>query len=169
MTVCALMQISNAQGECKMDGEYKDKWIEVQSWDWEVEAETSWTKGGGASVGKPNPGKLNWEHYFDRSSCTLLKYICQGAAFEEVKLRMFKGTGGENLKNNVFYEMVMKGAFLTKVASAATEEGNISQKVEMVFKEVAISYSMQEDKGKRAGSLTPAGNYAWDIPAGRAN
>ena len=33
-------------------------WIRVATVDWEVEAESSWTKGGGASVGKPNPGKL---------------------------------------------------------------------------------------------------------------
>src|SRR5437660_12707512 len=92
MSVNALMRISNAKGESKLDG-FKD-WIEIQSWDWEVEAETSWTKGGGASVGKPNPGKMNWEHYFDRASITLLQYIFTGAAFEEIELRMFKGTGG---------------------------------------------------------------------------
>ena len=172
MAVCALMKISNAQGECKMEGEYKDKWIEVQGWDWEVEAETSWTKGGGASVGKPNPGKMQWEHYFDRSSCTLLNYICSGAAFEEVELRMFKGTGGASLANNVFFKMQMKGAFITKVTNAATEEGNISQKVEMVFKEVKIEYSMQEDgtkKGQIAGMLKPAGSYGWDIPGGKVS
>ena len=58
----AFMQISNAKGESKQgngsggNGEYKD-WIEIQGWEWEVEAETSWTKGGGASVGKPSPGQ----------------------------------------------------------------------------------------------------------------
>jgi type VI secretion system secreted protein Hcp len=169
MAVCALMRISNAQGECKMEGEYKDKWIEIQTWNWEVEAETSWTKGGGASVGKPNPGKMSWEHYFDRSSCILMNYISSGAAFEEVELRMFKGTGGKILSNNVFFRMIMKGAFITKINNKATEEGNVSQEVEMVFKEVEINYSLQEDgtkPGQKAGTLTPAGRYYWDIPAG---
>ncbi len=55
-----------ADGESIQKG--KEKWIEIQGWDWEIEAESSWTKGGGASVGKPNPGKLNFEHYFDTSS-----------------------------------------------------------------------------------------------------
>lgn len=171
MAVCALMHISGAQGECKMDvdAQSKDRWIEVQGWDWEVTADTSWTKGGGASVGKPNPGRMNWEHYFDRSSCVLLKFICQGAAFDEIKLRMFKGTGGASLSKNVFFDMVMAGAFITKVANAATEDGNVLQKVEMVFKEVTINYSMQEDTGKRAGALTPAGRYTWDIPGGRSD
>ena len=159
-----------ADGESAQKG--KEKWIEIQGWDWEIEAETSWTKGGGASVGKPNPGKMNWEHYFDRSSCTLLQYICSGAAFDEVELRMFKGTGGPSISSNVFFKMVMKGAFITKVSNSATEEGNVAQKIEMVFKEVKIDYSMQEDgtkQGQKAGMLKPAGSYGWDIPGGKVS
>ena len=49
-----------ADGESTQKG--KKNWVEIQAWDWEIEAETSWTKGGGASVGKPNPGKMSWEH-----------------------------------------------------------------------------------------------------------
>src|SRR5450631_4158634 len=74
----AFMQIDGAFGESRQGG--YEKWIEIQSWEWEVEAETSWTKGGGASVGKPSPGKMSWEHYWDRSSPTLLGYICTGSA-----------------------------------------------------------------------------------------
>ena len=46
-----------ADGESIQKG--KEKWIEIQGWDWGVEAETSWTKGGGASVGKPVPGRID--------------------------------------------------------------------------------------------------------------
>ena len=67
-----------ADGESIQKG--KEKWIEIQGWDWEVEAESSWTKGGGASVGKPNPDKLIWEHVFDTSSHVLLGYICHRKA-----------------------------------------------------------------------------------------
>ena len=76
-----------ADGESIQKG--KEKWIEIQGWDWEVEAETSWTKGGGASVGKPNPGKMNIEHYFDTSSTVILGYICTGKAFPKAELQMF--------------------------------------------------------------------------------
>jgi hypothetical protein len=47
-----------ADGESIQKG--KEKWVEILGWDWEVEAETSWTKGGGSSVGKPNPGKMKF-------------------------------------------------------------------------------------------------------------
>ena len=169
----ALMQISNAVGECKLVD--FPGWIEIQSWDWEVEAETSWTKGGGASVGKPNPGKMNWEHYFDKSSPVLLKYICSGSSFDRVELRMFKGTGQSTQTgtSNQFFTMVMEGAFITKVNQSATEEGNVLQKVEMVFKSVAITYKAQEDgsggKGKPAGSTGPGIPFSWDIPGGKVS
>ena len=74
-----------ADGESIQKG--KEKWIEIQGWDWEIEAETSWTKGGGASVGKPNPGKMNCEHYFDTSSTVIMGYICTGKAFRRSSCR----------------------------------------------------------------------------------
>src|SRR5258706_16358050 len=103
-----------ADGESIQKG--KEKWIEIQGWDWEVEAETSWTKGGGASVGKPNPGKLNFEHYFDKSSPVIIRYICSGASFDTVELRMFKGTGQgtQTGATNQRFTLQMEGAFVTK-------------------------------------------------------
>ncbi len=64
MAVNAFMTFyDKADGESIQKG--KEKWIEIQGWDWEVEAETSWTRGGGASVGKPVPGAISWQHRFD--------------------------------------------------------------------------------------------------------
>ena len=176
MALTAMMKISNATGESILStngdpnsgskvagGSYKG-WIELQGWDWEVEAETSWTKGGGASVGKPNPGKMNWEHYFDTSSSTILRYIFSGQAFDEIELHMLKATGKSGLR--VFFKMVMKGAFITKVSNSATEEGNVVQKVEMVFKEVEFHYWQQVSTGTEAGTLKDYSNVKWDIPAG---
>ena len=34
-----------AEGESTQKG--MEKWVEIQGWDWDVEAESSWTKGGG--------------------------------------------------------------------------------------------------------------------------
>ena len=163
----ALMKISNAKGESKLAG-YSDGWIELQAWDWEVEAETSWTKGGGASVGKPNPGKMNWEHYYDRSSPVILRYICSGAMFDKIELKMFKGTGQASQTSAMsnYFTMVMEGAFITKVSNSATEDGNVLQKVEMVFKTINISYKPQDDK---SGATGPDVSYGWDIPAGKVS
>jgi type VI secretion system secreted protein Hcp len=167
MALNAVLLIKGAKGECKQEGRYKSEgWIELQGWDWEVEAETSWTKGGGASVGKPNPGKMNWEHYFDTSSTTLLKFIFSGQAFETIELHMLKGTGRTS-GQQVFFKMVMNGAFITKVNQSATDEGNVVQKVEMVFKDVEFIYQPQIDSGPQAGTLGGVHRVKWDIPGGK--
>jgi type VI secretion system secreted protein Hcp len=151
-----------ADGESMQKG--KEKWIEIQGWDWEIEAETSWTKGGGASVGKPNPGKLNFEHYFDTSSTVIMGYICTGRAFPKLELQMLKTTGSATPET--YYTMVMEGGFITKVSNSGTEEGNVTQKVEMVFKTVRIEYKPQDNKSGKLGAVK---TYNWDISTGTAS
>ena len=151
-----------ADGESIQKG--KEKWVEIKSWNWDVEAETSWTKGGGASVGKPNPGKINFEHHFDTSSIVILGYICTGKAFPKVELQMMKTTGRGTPET--YFTMTMEGVFITKVSNSGTEEGIILQKVEMAFKTVKIEYKPQDNK---TGLLTAVKTYTWDIPAGTAS
>ena len=148
-----------ADGESIQKG--KEKWVEIQGWDWEVEAETSWTKGGGASVGKPNPGKMNFEHMFDTSSTVILGYICSGKAFPKVELQMMKTTAKGSPET--YFTMTMEGVFITKVSNAGTEEGNVVQRIELVFKTVKIEYKAQDNK---TGALSTVKTYNWDIPAG---
>jgi type VI secretion system secreted protein Hcp len=150
-----------ADGESIQKG--KEKWIEIQGWDWEVEAESSWTKGGGASVGKPNPGSMSFEHYFDISSTVILGYICNGKAFPKVELQMTKSSAGG--KPETYFTMVMEGAFITKVSNSGTEEGNVAQRVEMIFKTVKIDYKSLDPSGKLGAVKT----FNWDIPAGTAS
>ena len=165
----AFMLIGEAEGECKQSPYDKPHpWIELQSWDWEVEAETSWTKGGGAAVGKPSPGKMNWEHVFDRSSNTLLAYICTGKSFPTIRLEMCKSTGSGKGRQ-AFFIVVMTEAFITKVTQSATEEGNVSQKVEMVFKTIEIQYLQQGVNPNAPGALQDAGTFDWNIPSGVAH
>ena len=123
-----------ADGESIQKG--KEKWVEIMGWDWDVDAETSWTKGGGASVGKPNPGKMSIEHYFDTASTVILGYICSGKAFPKVQLEMMKTTGRGTPET--YFTMTMEDAFITKVSNSGTEEGVVVQRFEMVFKTVKI-------------------------------
>ena len=150
-----------ADGESVVKG--KEKWIEIQGWDWEVEAETSWTKGGGASVGKPNPGKMHFEHRFDTASPVILGYICTGKAFPKCELQMMRQAGGAKLET--YFTMSLEGVFITRVSNTGTVEGNLVQIVEMVFKTVKIEYKTQD----KQGALIPAKVFSWDIPAGTAS
>ncbi len=167
----AFMQIKGADGESKQ-GSYKG-WIELTNWEWEVTAETNWTKGGGASVGKPNPGSLNWEHYWDKSSPTILGYICTGSAFSEVKLEMCKsvgaGIGISGTSLQPYLKVTLHDVFINKVNQSVSEEGGVTQKVEMVFKNIKIDYHQQGGDPAKPGALGPAITYEWDIPGGSAS
>ena len=151
-----------AEGESIQKG--KEKWVEIQGWNWEVQAESSWTKGGGASVGKPSPGRISFEHFFDSASTVILGYICTGKAFPKVELQMTRTSGRGTPET--YFTMKMEGVFITRVFNTGTQHGIVMQRVEMVFKTVAIEYKAQDSK---TGSLAAAKNFTWDIPAGTAS
>jgi len=151
-----------ADGESLQKG--KEKWVEIQGWSWEVEAETSWTKGGGASVGKPSPGRLSFQHKYDTASPVILGYICTGKAFPKLELQMMKTTGKGTPET--YFTMTMEGAFITKVSNSGSEDGQITQQVELVFKTVKIDYKPQDNK---SGKLGASKIFNWDIPAGTAS
>jgi type VI secretion system Hcp family effector len=148
-----------ADGESVQKG--KEKWVEIAAWDWEVEAESSWTKGGGASVGKPSPGAMSFEHSFDASSTVILGYVCSGKSFPKVELQMARSTAGGKLET--YFTMTMESAYITKVSNSGTEEGNVTQRVAMVFKTVKIEYKPRDSA---SGALGAPKTYNWDIPAG---
>lgn len=153
----------------KADGESTQKgntrWIEIQGWDWDIEADSSWTKGGGASVGKPHPGSMSWVHAFDTASNVIMGFICNGKVFPTVELQVRRSTGGAR-PDPPFFSMSMEGVYITKVSTSGTEEGTIAQRVEMVFKTVTIEYKPQDAK---AGQLGTGRVFTWDIPAGTAS
>ena len=107
---------------------------------------------------------MNWEHYFDTSSTVIMGYICTGKAFPKVELQMMKTTGSATPET--YFTMTMEGAFITKVSNSGTEEGTVTQKVEMVFKTVKIEYKPQDNKTGKLGAVK---TYNWDIPAGTAS
>ena len=161
-TTVFLTLFDKAEGESTQKG--KEKWIELQGWDWEVEAESSWTKGGGASVGKPNPGKLTFQHHFDTASIVMLGYICTGKAFPKAELQVMKAGARGALET--FFTMTLEGLFMTKVSNAGTEDGAVNQRVEAVFKTVKIDYNPFD---ARTGAAAAGKTFNWDIPAGTAS
>jgi len=150
-----------AEGESIQKG--KEKWVEIQGWDWEVEAESSWTKGAGASMGKPNPGNLHFMHRFDKSSSVILSYICSGRAFPKLELQMMKTTGMGIPET--YFTMTIEDVFITRVSNTGAEDGAIYQRVEVVFKSVKIEYKAQDN----TGSFSVAGAFNWDIPSGKVS
>ncbi len=150
-----------ADGESTQKG--KEKWIEIQGWDWSIEAPSSWTRGGGASVAKPNPSAMTWTHNFDPAAIMIMGNICTGRSFAKVELQMVKP--GARSTPETYFSALMEGVFITKVSLAGVEAGGVTQHVEMVFKTIKIDYKQQDASGKVAVVKT----FTWDIPAGTAS
>jgi type VI secretion system secreted protein Hcp len=135
-------------------------WIEISDWSWDIEADTSFLKGAGASVGKPQPGNLSFSHYYDKASPVIMKKIVQGKHFSKVYIVMLKQTGSEDGQGDPYFGITMDEAFITKVSSKGAEDGSVTQDVEMVFKVVAVGYKPQKLKGGELDTEVP---FAWDI------
>jgi type VI secretion system secreted protein Hcp len=148
------------KGESMQDGHGGDKgWIEIGDWNWDIEAETSFMKGGGASVGKPTPGTLSFSHFWDLSSSVLLTKIVSGTHFDTVTIHMLKQTGDTTGKPATYFELVAKDAFVTKVSTKAGDDGSLNQDVDMVFKQVVCGYKAQKNTGELEGSIP----FNWNI------
>jgi type VI secretion system secreted protein Hcp len=148
------------QGESYQKTNHGDQgWIEIGDWSWDIEAETSFLKGGGSAVGKPTPGTLSFSHYFDLASPVIMKKIVSGTHFPEVTIEMLKQTGDKDGKMATYFQIKMKEAFITKVSTKGGEDGAVNQDVEMVFKEVAVGYKAQKNAGGLEGSIP----FNWNI------
>ncbi len=134
-------------------------WLEIGDWSWDIEAEASHLKGTGSAVGKPTPGTLSFSHYFDNSSTVIMDKIVNGTHFEDVVIEMLKQTGTS--KPQVFFQIKVIQAFITKVSTKGGEDGAMNQDVEMVFKDIVVSYKPQDqDKG----GLGATAYFKWNIP-----
>ena len=115
-------------------------------------------------MGKPAPGSFSCVHALDGSSIVALGYICTGRAFPKIQLDVTRDTGKG--RSDAYFVMTMTDVYLTKVSLAASEEGQVSQRIELIFKTVAIDYKAQDLK---TGALGAAASFNWDIPAGTAS
>lgn len=145
-------------GESLQDGHKGE--IEIEDFSWEITSDTSVTKGGGASVGKANPGTCSWKHYYDTASPMIMLNCVIGTHFPEVVAMFCKNTG--DTKPEIYFTMTMTNCYITKATVEAGGDGAVNQAVEMVFKEVKIEYKMQENSGKLAST---AKSFKWNIPA----
>lgn len=134
-------------------------WIEIGDWSWDIEAESSFTKGGGAAVGKATPGVFSFSHFFDLASPVIMKNIVKGVHFATVEIEMCKQTGDSSGLPQVYFTIKLVDAFTTKVSTKGGEDGSVNQDVEMVAKSILITYKPQDNQGK-LGTAIP---FEWDI------
>jgi type VI secretion system secreted protein Hcp len=135
-------------------------WIEISDWSWDIESDTSFLKGAGAAVGKPQPGNLSFSHYYDMAAPTVMSKIVQGTHFSKVHIVMLKQTGQQSGKGVPYFGITMEQVFITKVSNKGGEDGAVTQDVECVCKTIAVGYKAQTEKD---GGLGKQIDFIWDI------
>lgn len=128
--------------------------IEVLSWSWNI-SNASGVAGGGSGKGKGTPGEFNFVHQFDKASPVLSKKCAQGAHFPSVIVTARKS--GEGQKD--FLKITMKEAFITSVAPAGSQGGDLIESVSMSYGFIEFGYKPQDDKGGLGGEV----KFGWNI------
>lgn len=127
----------------------------VTAFSWQVTADSSFSRGGGASVGKPNPGAIRFTKLIDASSVPALLKIATGASFPS---GVFTATFGKgNSASTIVYEMA--DLFVTNVTQSAAD-GLVTEDVSFVFKTVKWTFT-------DASGIVTTGT--WDVPSGAAS
>jgi type VI secretion system secreted protein Hcp len=124
---------------------------EVRTLEFNIEATSSWTKGGGASVGKPGPQKLTIHKMNNKTTTEFFKHIVTGHSFPEISFEYYDQ--GQKL----IYTMTVGAAYITEVSWSTPECNNcpkLEMKMSMVFKTFETNDVLNGIKTK------------WDIPSG---
>jgi type VI protein secretion system component Hcp len=124
----------------------------VTAYSWQVTADSSWTKGGGASVGKPNPNAIHFTKLIDPSSVPTLQKITSGTVFPSAVFTVTFGKG--NAASTMVYEMAE--LFATSVTQSAAD-GLVTEDLSFVFRSVKWTFS------DSSGNVTTG---TWDVPSG---
>ena len=136
-----------ADGESNQKGH--EKRVQLLGWDWGSKPSPAGPKAA-VRVSANRPGTPHLHVRLNRSSNVAHGYICTGRAFPKIQLDVTRVTGTG--KPEAYFVMTMSGAFVTKISLAASDEGQISQRIELIFKTVAIDYKAQDPK---TGALAP--------------
>ena len=139
------------------DAQHPDE-IVLLSYAFGVDADTSWTRGGGASVGKPNPGDLRFTAVMNRSVAAIVKHITRGNSAPTATLTV-RSTAPGSRAGFEYVKYTFTGLFFTSVDQGLTGTGRAVNSVSAVYKTVQIEQFAPGDP--RAVSCVK-----WDVPAG---
>ena len=134
----------------------REGWIQIARVDWQVDAGSSWTRGGGVAVGKPSPGPVSFKIPFGPWSTAFLRAIASGATL---------GTGGPIVVDQVtgdgrlVLRMRLEGFFVTKYQVGLASAERPQDLLEGVFKTLRMeAYAVGADN-KPAPTVVE-----WDVP-----
>jgi type VI secretion system secreted protein Hcp len=134
-----------------------ENWIELGSVGLGVTADSSWSKGGGASVGKPAPGDLVWAQSFDSSVPPMFSHLLTGRS---VPLATVEYVRTGNAGPVTYLQLAMSDLFFTGLGFSG-EDVNGSG----VYRTLTITYWPLAADGTREKPV----QASWNVPQGTAS
>jgi len=125
----------------------------VEDFVFNILADSSWTRGGGASVGKAQPEPLKLELKAGSHLNEFVDNIVGGQQFPLLRLEGVVSDGGVL---RTVYDLRLEGVFVTKVSDT---DGN--DYLEVVYRKVSLTTTEQDGRGGLGVTQT----IAWDVPA----
>lgn len=141
------IKIDGISGESQ-DAAHVDE-IEVLSWHWNVEQQSSMHSGSGGGAAKATVSDLHFTHTIDRASPNLASYCFQGKHIPKVLLTMRKA-GGVPLE---YLRITMFDVIVSYVGSSAGG-GLALEHVALSFARMKKEYVVQSAIGGSRGTVT---------------
>ena len=158
MAVDIFLDIEGIKGESK-DHKHKDT-IDVLSWSWGMSQSGTAHMGGGAGAGKVSVQDINFTHYLDKSSPTLMLHCWNGKHIKKAKL-IIRKAGEKPLE---YLTVEMEDILVSHVSTGGSHgEDRLTENVTLNFAKFKAEYQEQ----KQDGSGGPKTEAKWDIPAGK--
>jgi type VI secretion system secreted protein Hcp len=123
-----------------------------------IDADSSWSRGSGASVGKPNPGKFSFEHYYDKASTAIVNYIATGSAAPSATLTVRSDPKG-NKAGFEYAKYTFEEFYFTNVGQALNGEGRAVSAVAGVYKSLKLQTFAP-------GNPVAVSCVRWEVPTG---
>ncbi|MEJ8814100.1 type VI secretion system tube protein Hcp [Variovorax ureilyticus] len=149
MTQDIFLKLTAISGE-SLDANHKDE-IEVISWVWKINQDSSMHVGSGGGAGKATVSDLSFDHYLDRSSPNLLKYCLTGKHIDTATLVVRKA-GGNPLE---YLKITMGDVIVTGVMPVLTNTMRQPREtISLAFARVKQEYVIQNQQGGSGGTVS---------------
>jgi type VI secretion system secreted protein Hcp len=165
MAVDAFLKLGSLKGESQVKG-FEDQ-IEILSWNWDMTQQGVSHRGTGSGAGTANVSDLEFTHFIDAASPSLMQACLSGKHFDTATLTMRK-VGGDTPLN--YLVLTLSQVFVTKVATGGAKGGDASsskgeemvpETVALSFAKVQVDYQPQDSTGaKKGGTISTTYNIA---------
>lgn len=154
--VTAYLRLGSSAGSSTAIG--YENWTEVSALNWDVTALSSWIKGGGASVGMPDPGVLSWSQSLDAGLLYNLSNIFRGTSVPTMVIEYVSNSSSGPV---TFMQDVFTNVYFREVSIDGLNVTN-----EVVFDTAAETIWGVDKDGKRGNVLS---SIKWDIRGGKVD